>query len=167
MDDQPTPDPTMTRIIEAVQLGQSGARPQARELLTSLWDEIGPTGDALHRCTLAHYLADLQDAAETELVWDERALAAVADLTDDRARHYHHTLQVQGFLPSLHLNLADVHRRLGHAGPAREHLATARMRVAQLPDDQYGDLVRAGIQHVDQALAAGSTHRLDSHPAVD
>ncbi|MET7707819.1 hypothetical protein [Micromonospora sp. NPDC005413] len=164
MDDQPTPDPTMTRIIEAVHLGQSGAPVQARELLSTLWDEIGPTGDALHRCTLAHYLADLQDTADAELVWDERALAAVADLTDDRARQHDDALRVQGFLPSLHLNLADVHRRLSNTTLARAHLSTARTLVAQLPADQYGDLIRAGIQNVSQALAAGSTHRLDSHP---
>lgn len=163
MDDQPTPDPTMTRIIEAVQLGD---RTRGRELLTALWDEIGPTGDALHRCTLAHYLADLQDTADAELVWDERALAAVADLTDDRAQTYHHALQVRAFLPSLHLNLADVHRRLGNATGAHAHLATARSLVGQLPNDPYGDLVRAGIGHVEQALAAGSTVRLDSHPAA-
>ncbi|MBM0231029.1 hypothetical protein JNW91_03540 [Micromonospora sp. STR1_7] len=166
MDDQPTPDPTMKRIIEAVQLGQSGAPVQARESLSALWDEIGPTGDALHRCTLAHYLADLQDTAEAELVWDERALAAVADLTDDRAQQYHSALQVRAFLPSLHLSLADVHRRLGNSTRARAYLVTARSLAVQLPTDQYGDLVRAGIQHVDQALAAGSTHRLDSHPAA-
>ncbi|MGI5520913.1 hypothetical protein ACQEUX_08150 [Micromonospora sp. CA-259024] len=166
MDDQPTPDPIMARIIEAVQLGQSGASTQARELLSTLWDEIGPAGDALHRCTLAHHLADLQDTADAELVWDERALAAVADLTDDRAQRYHHALQVQGFLPSLHLNLADVHRRLNNTTRARAHLATARSLVTRLPADQYGDLVRAGIQHVDRALAAGSTDRLDSHPAA-
>ncbi|WP_030489788.1 hypothetical protein [Micromonospora chokoriensis] len=145
MNDQPTPDPTMTRIIEAVQLGQTGASAQARELLTALWDELGPTGDALHRCTLAHYLADLQDTTEAELGWDERALAAVGDLTDDRAQRYHHTLQVQGFLPSLHLNLADCHRRLGNIGPAREHLARAREHLAHLPDDPYGEMIRAAI----------------------
>ncbi|MEU5906700.1 hypothetical protein [Micromonospora sp. NPDC047527] len=162
MDDQPTPDPTMTRIIEAVQLGQSGTPTRARELLTALWDEIGPTGDALHRCTLAHYLADLQDTAEAELVWDERALAAVADLTDERARQHDDALRVRGFLPSLHLNLADVHRRLGHTGPAHEHLATARQLTDALPDDPYGDMIRAGIRGVSDALAAGSTTRLDA-----
>ncbi|TNH26844.1 hypothetical protein FHG89_19875 [Micromonospora orduensis] len=164
MNDQSTPDPTMTRIVEAVQLGPSGDPTRARDLLTALWDEIGPTGDALHRCTLAHHLADLQDTAAAELVWDERALAAVADLTDDRAQRYDRTLQVRGFLPSLHLNLADVHRRLGDTTRARAHLGTARDLVASLPADQYGDLIRSGIQHVDQALATGSTERLGSHP---
>ncbi|MFF5180248.1 hypothetical protein ACFY2Q_19670 [Micromonospora sp. NPDC000316] len=162
--DQPTPDPTMTRIIEAVQLGQAGARAQARDQLTALWDEIGPTGDALHRCTLAHYLADLQDTVEAELVWDERALAAVADLTDERARRHDDALRVRGFLPSLHLNLADVHRRLGHTGPAHTHLAAARQLADTLPEDPYGDMIRAGIRGVAEALASDSTRRLDAAP---
>ncbi|MDG4810061.1 hypothetical protein O7634_25190 [Micromonospora sp. WMMD1120] len=164
MIDQTAPDPTMTRIIDAVRLGQTGDAARARDVLTDLWAEIGPTGDALHRCTLAHHVADLQDSAEAELLWDERALAAVTDLTDDRAREHHHALRVRDFLPSLHLNLADVHRRLGHTTAAHAHLDTARGLVGHLPADGYGDLVRAGIQHVDQALAAGSTDRLDSHP---
>lgn len=146
MNDQPAPDPTMTRIIEAVQLGQTGAPAQARELLTTLWDEIGPAGDALHCCTLAHHLADLQDTTEAELAWDERALAAVSELTAERAQRYLPSLQVQAFLPSLYLNLADCHRRLGNTGPAREYLARAREHLAQLPDDPYGETIRAAVR---------------------
>ncbi|WP_328654142.1 hypothetical protein OG598_09965 [Micromonospora sp. NBC_00330] len=146
MTDQATADPTMTRIIEAVQLGQSGAPARARELLTALWDELGPTGDALHRCTLAHYLADLQDTTEAELTWDERALAAVSDLTDERAQRYLSSLQVQAFLPSLYLNLADCHRRLGNVGPAREHLDRAREHLERLPADPYGESIRAAVR---------------------
>ncbi|MGC5285466.1 hypothetical protein [Micromonospora sp. DT231] len=146
MDDQPTPDPTMTRIGEAVQLGRSGQKGPARDALTALWDEIGPTGDAFHRCTLAHYLADLQDTTEAELTWDERALAAVSDLTDERAQRYLSSLQVQAFLPSLHLNLADCHRRLGNPAQAREHLARAGEHLAYLPADAYGEAIRAAIR---------------------
>ncbi|MGW5555740.1 hypothetical protein ACWER9_00760 [Micromonospora sp. NPDC003944] len=141
-----TDDPTMTRIIEAVQLGQSGAPGRARELLTLLWDELGPTGDALHRCTLAHYLADLQDTTEAELGWDERALAAASELTDERAQRYLPALQVQVFLPSLYLNLADCHRRLGNVGPAREHLARAREHLVRLPEDPYGESIRVAVR---------------------
>ncbi|MEU1248096.1 hypothetical protein [Micromonospora arida] len=146
MTDQATADPTMTRIVEAVQLGQTGAPARAREQLTALWDELGPSGDALHRCTLAHYLADLQDTTEAELAWDERALAAVSDLTDERAQRYLSSLQVQAFLPSLYLNLADCHRRLGNVGPAREHLARAREHLVRLPDDPYGESIRAAVR---------------------
>ena len=158
------PDETMARIGAAVVLGRSGRRLEARAALTALWDQIGGDGDPFHRCTLAHFLADLQDSAEAELSWDERALAAVADLTDDRAQRYDASLQVRGFLPSLHLNLADVHRRLSNTGAAQEHLAAARELVRHLPEDAYGEMVRAGIGHVAEALDAGSTHRLSSHP---
>ncbi|MGC4814394.1 hypothetical protein ACLQ29_28015 [Micromonospora sp. DT228] len=146
MDDKPTPDPTMTRIGEAVQLGRSGQRGPARDALTALWDEIGPTGDAFHRCTLAHYLADLQDTTEAELTWDERALAAVSDLTDERAQRHLSSLQVQAFLPSLYLNLADCHRRLGNPAQAREHLARASEHLVHLPADAYGEAIRAAIR---------------------
>ncbi|MGW3613319.1 hypothetical protein ACWD6N_26085 [Micromonospora sp. NPDC005163] len=151
-DGQPAPDPTMTRIVKAVQLGRSGQQALARDTLTALWDEIGADGDAFHRCTLAHYLADLQESTEAELSWDERALAAVADLTDERAQQYHHSMQVQGFLPSLHLNLADDHRRLGNTALAREHLALAERFVGRLPDDPYGEVIRAGIRNATEAL---------------
>ncbi|CCH18606.1 hypothetical protein [Micromonospora lupini] len=146
MNDQPTPDPTMTRIGEAVQLGRSGQKVRARNALTALWDEIGARGDAFHRCTLAHYLADLQDTTEAELRWDERALAAVSDLTDERAQRYLSSLAAQAFLPSLHLNLADCHRRLGNAAQARKHLAGAREHLAHLPDDAYGEAIRTAVR---------------------
>jgi hypothetical protein len=67
---------------------------------------------------------------------------------------------------SLHLNLADDHRRLSNPAKAREHLATAHDLVKHLPDDQYGK-IRGGIQNVTQALDAGSTEPLESHPSSD
>ncbi len=62
-----------------------------------------------------------------------------------------------GFLPSLHLNLADVHRRLGNRTRAREHLASAQAAMPDLPGGDYGDLVRSGLEHVRDALESGST----------
>lgn len=159
-----TPDETMASISAAVELGRSGQRVRARDALTALWEQIGATGDALHRCTLAHYLADVQDTTQAELEWDERALAAADDLTDDRARRYDDAWQVRLLLPSLHLNLADDHRRLGNPARARKYLAQAQSLVTHLPDDQYGGMIRSGLQHVSEALAAGSTQRLDFHP---
>ncbi|WP_433111355.1 hypothetical protein [Micromonospora sp. CA-246542] len=149
MNDQMAPDPTMTRVIEAVRLGQTGDTAEARELLTALWDDLGPTGDALHRCTVAHHLADLQDTLDAELSWDEHALVAVSELTDERVRRQVPSLEVRALLPSLHLNLADCHRRLGNAGPAREHLARAREHLDQLPDDPYGEMIRTAVRDFD------------------
>ncbi|WP_326555298.1 hypothetical protein [Micromonospora sp. NBC_01813] len=154
----------MDAITAAVALGQSGQRAQARDALTALWGRIGDDGDAFHRCVLAHYLADLQDTVEAELHWDERALAAAADLSDERAQQHDSSFKARGFLPSLHLNLADVHRRLGNTGLARKQLAAAGESVHQLPDDAYGEMIRSGIDSVSQALDAGSTERLAAHP---
>jgi hypothetical protein len=113
---------------------------------------------------LAHYLADLQDTAEAEPEWGQRSLAAVADLTDERLRAVHPGLSVGGFLPSLHLNLADDHRRLGDVELARTHLGDDARLAAVLPDDDYGRLLRAGVEHVSAAPDSGSSERLPTHP---
>jgi hypothetical protein len=158
------PDGTMSEIVAAVELGRAGARAEARRRLTDLWERVGPEGDPLHRVTLAHFLADLQDDVRAELHWDERALAAAGDLTDERAQQYDAALRVRGMLPSLHLGVADCLRRLGDAAGARQHLAQAEASVGELADDGYGRLVRTGLEHVRGALEAGSTQPLPSAP---
>ena len=158
------PDETMAEIVAAVELGRGGAQAEARQRLTDLWERVGPDGDPLHRVTLAHFLADLQDDVRSELSWDERALAAAGDLTDERAQRYDAALRVHGMLPSLHLNLADCLRRLGDLSGARRHLARAEASVDELADDGYGRLVRTGLEHVRGALEAGATEPLPSPP---
>ncbi len=66
----------MTRIGQAVMLLHAGDREEARNRLGALWAELGSDGDPLHRCTLAHYMADAQDDPGDELAWDLRALTA-------------------------------------------------------------------------------------------
>lgn len=123
----------MTEIDEVMaDLGRAGAR----AALEALWVRVGDDGDPLHRCSIAHYCADLQDAVADELEWDRRALAAVGGLSDERARRFHDALQVRGFLPSLHVNLADAYRRHGEAGPARHHLQLAVRHLGVQP--RYG-----------------------------
>jgi hypothetical protein len=153
----------MGRVTAVVQ-GQAGDRAAARRELAAIWTEVEQSGgDAFHRCVIAHFLADLQDDLRDELMWDERALAAVAGVTDERAQEYHPSLQVRGFLPSLYLSLADDHRRLGDAASAHEFLERARGTVDALGDDAYGALVRSGLDNVARALAEGSTEQLLSH----
>ena len=145
-------DEVMAEAGRAVQLGRAGDRAGARAVLEALWERVGADGDALHRCSIAHYCADVQDAVADELEWDRRALAAVADLRDERAQRYHESLRVRAFLPSLHLNLADGYRRAGETGPARRHLAEAVRQVGALPDDEYGAGLRSAIGAVRAAL---------------
>ncbi|WP_433505974.1 hypothetical protein ACQP04_05480 [Pseudonocardia halophobica] len=147
------PDPVMAEIAQVVELGQAGSAAEARARFTQLWERLGPLGDPLHRCALAHHAADVQEDLAEELRWDLRALAAADELTDERAQQHHHSLAVAGFYPSLHLNLADVHRRLGDAGRARDHLARAERAVDVLGDDGYGRMIRQGIARCAERLA--------------
>jgi hypothetical protein len=157
-------DDVMGRVTAVVQRGQAGDRATARQELTDLWAEVEQRGgDDFHRCVIAHFLADLQDDLPDELAWDERALTAVAGVTDERAQEYHPSLQVRGFLPSLYLSLADDHRRLGDAERAHDFLRLAEGTIDALADDAYGALVRSGLENVARALAEGSTDRLLSH----
>lgn len=146
-------DDRMADIFAAVRLGSAdpGA---ARRALRVLWDQLGPAGDPLQRCVVAHHLAVLQDAADEALVWDQRALAAVfapGTPLDDGLRC---------FLPSLYLNLADSHRRMGDFDGARMQLAIARGHLRVLADDAYGEMIRSGLDRVEAGLDAGSTERL-------
>ncbi len=150
-------DPVMARIGEAAELGRAGEQAAARQRFAEIWESVGPGGDPLHRCTLAHYAADVQEDPAEELRWDRRALEAADQLGDERARAHHPSLDVAGFYPSLHLNLADVHRRLGDDEQAAEHIDRARAALGALPDDGYGRMIRAGIDRCAARLAAGET----------
>jgi hypothetical protein len=147
-------DETMVSIAAAVEEGRAGRTGPARERLTELWARIGPAGDPLHRCSLAHFLADLQEDPAEELRWDLLALEAADTLTDGRAQQYHSSLQVAAMRPSLQLNLADDYRKLGRPELAREHLALARQNLSLLGDDEYGRLIRDGVRRLDATLAS-------------
>ncbi|GAA2868870.1 hypothetical protein GCM10010472_27790 [Pseudonocardia halophobica] len=154
-------DDVMARVIAAVQRGQTGQRAMARQQLENMWVEVERGGgDDFHRCVIAHFLADLQDDDLAELLWDERALAAVEGVTDERAQEFDRRLQVRGFMPSLYLSVADDHRRLGDTDRAHEHLEKARATVGALGEGAYGELVRGALDKIDQALAAGCTEQL-------
>lgn len=154
-------DDVMARVTAAVQRGRAGDRVSARQELAVIWAEVeGDGNDDFHRCVIAHVMADLQDDQRDELMWDERALAAVDGVSDERAQEFDPRLRVRGFLPSLYASLADDHRRLGDADRAREFLGRARAASDALGGDAFGDLVRGVLDKVDRALAEGSTGRL-------
>src|SRR4051794_28265202 len=149
----------MTRIGQAVMLHHGGDREEARGRFLDLWAEIGEDGAPLHRCTLAHYLADTQDDPSDELAWDLRALSAAEELaeelTEDRAPGADGPSAVRAFYPSLHLNLAADYVKLGHSEAARTHLRRARGAAGALGEDRYGDGVRAAISRLELRLGDG------------
>lgn len=146
-------DTVPTRIGQTVMLHRAGDREEARNRFAALWEEIGENGDLLHRCTLAHYMADTQDDPSDELAWDVRALRAADRLTGSRAAARDASRAVLAFYPSLHLSLAADYAKLGRTAAARRELARARGCAARLADDAYGDRVRAAIARLDMRLA--------------
>ncbi|MFI6033741.1 hypothetical protein ACIBBD_06070 [Streptomyces sp. NPDC051315] len=144
---QAAPDAVLTRIGQVVMLHHGGDREEARRRLLDLWTEIGEDGDALHRCTVAHYLADTQDDPFDELAWDLRALTA--------AEEHESSLEVRALYPSLHLNLAADYVKLGRSEAARTHVRRARRAAGALGDDSYGDGVRAAISRMELRLGEG------------
>src|SRR5690606_23918934 len=112
-------DDRMADIFAAVRLGSDDPA-AARKALGALWDELDPVAAPLQRCVVAHHLAVLQDDDHRALAWDQRALACIFTpgvALDEGMRC---------FLPSLYLNLADSHRRVGDFDAARMQLAIAR-----------------------------------------
>ncbi|MGW7093872.1 hypothetical protein [Streptomyces sp. NPDC054874] len=164
-------DAVMTRIGQAIMLLHGGDREEARNRFGTLWSELGADGDALHRCTLAHYMADTQDDPGDELAWDLRALTAAEGLRtaegpgDEpdggdgpdggegrggaRATEHRDTPAVRAFYPSLHLNLAADYLKLERPDSARIHLQRARAAAESLADDGYGGGVRAAIDRLE------------------
>ncbi|MET7382396.1 hypothetical protein ABZT08_26905 [Streptomyces sp. NPDC005526] len=153
--EQAAPDAVLTRIGQSVLLHHAGDREEARGRFLDLWGEIGEDGDPLHRCTLAHYLADTQDDPEDELAWDLRALSAAEELREDRFAGPEGAPAVRTLYPTLHLNLAADYVKLGRAEAARVHLHRARGAAGALGDDRYGDGVRAAIHRLALRLGEG------------
>ncbi|AGP51668.1 hypothetical protein M271_00140 [Streptomyces rapamycinicus NRRL 5491] len=149
-------DPTIARIGQGVELHHHrGQREAARDLFAQIWDDIGgEQGDPLHVCVLAHAMADVQDDVGQELVWDLRALDAADLVTDERAAQAGVTLSVAGLYPSLHLNVGECYRKLGDQGRARDHLQRARDTIGALDDDEYGQLIKGGLEQLAQQLTS-------------
>ncbi|MFE6914966.1 hypothetical protein [Streptomyces rubiginosohelvolus] len=145
-------DAVMTRIGQAIMLLHGGDREEARNRFGALWSELGADGDALHRCTLAHYMADTQDDPGDELAWDLRALTAAEGASGGRAAEHPDLPAVRAFYPSLHLNLAADYLKLQRPDSARIHLQRARAAAESLADDGYGGGVRAAIDRLELRL---------------
>ena len=147
-------DAIMARIGRAIALGQQGRWSDARRTFSEIWAAIGRDGDPLHRCTLAHHMADVQDDPRDELAWELRALEAAESVTDERAAAAGATGPVAAFYPSLHLNLGEDHRKLGDLAEAHRHLELGRRTAAFLGDDPYAAMIKAGLDGLAERLSA-------------
>jgi hypothetical protein len=142
-------DETMTRIGAAIELSQRGERETARAAFAELWDVVT---EPLHRCAVAHAMADVQDDLRDELAWDLLALDAAREVTDQQTSEAGMVGGASGMLPSLHLNLGDDYRRLGDGDAAREHLELGLAATSSLGDDGYAGMIRMGLERLREQL---------------
>lgn len=142
----------MDRFGAALELSGRGDRAAARDAFAQLWHEIGDNGDALHRCAVAHAMADVQDDVQDQIAWDLRALRAADAVTDAMAEGAGVPVPVRGLYPSLHLNLADAYLRAGDRDAARGHLLLGRTFLRALPDDGYRTTIADALDRVEAAL---------------
>ncbi|MEU5009669.1 hypothetical protein AB0G35_05150 [Streptomyces sp. NPDC021749] len=173
-------DGVLTRIGQAIMLHRAGDREEARNRLSALWHEIGPQGDAFHRCALAHYMADTQDDPQDELDWDLRALEEAEGFVTERREgpgpaagepgvaaapgagpgtRQHPLVALRAFFPSLHLNIAADYAALDRPADARAQLLRARASVNALADGEYRQGLRDAIDRLELQLGgtAGRT----------
>ena len=156
---EPTvPDDVLVRVGTAIALGGTGHRAEASALLSTLWQDIGgELGDPLHRCAIAHSMADAQDDPTEELRWDVRALEAAGLLTDERVIRAGMPGSAAGLFASLHLNLGDCYRRLGDRDSAREHLHRGIAALPALDEAGDGSMVREGLDRLGRRLVEASS----------
>jgi len=146
------PHEVMIQIGLAIARSQHGDRAGARLMFQDLWAQVGPDGDPFHRCALAHSMADVQDDPREELAWDLLALEAGDLLTNERVFAGGVAGPAQGFYPSLHLNLADVYRRLGNTERACHHVVLGHAALESLADDGYRQMIRDALDRVQHQL---------------
>jgi tetratricopeptide (TPR) repeat protein len=105
----------------------------ARAIFTQAWES---TTDDFEACIAAHYLARHQADPGEMLHWNQVALEKAQTAGDER---------VQGFYPSLFLNLGYSYEMLGDLETAGKYYQLANERLNDLPSEPYGDVVRDAV----------------------
>ncbi len=138
----------MADITDTIALLQSGDRSGACDRFAAIWSRMQPIPDPFEECVLSHYMADLQDEIDIELMWDIRALNAALRATDEAAKKHHPSLSINDVFPSLHLNLADGYLRAGEFDSAKRHLQDGLSRLSVLTDSPYATTIRGGFERI-------------------
>ena len=125
-------NPVVKLCAEGMQAEGEGRLEAAQATFQQAWDT---RQDDFEACIAAHFMARHQPPAAT-LHWNQVALHHAEAVNDER---------VHGFYPSLYLNLGWAHEQLGDFVEAGHYYELATARLAALPDDPYGAVVRKGV----------------------
>ncbi|MFE1769902.1 hypothetical protein [Streptomyces sp. NPDC059008] len=125
--------PVVRLCVEGMQAEAEGDAEVALGLFQRAWDIAA---DDYEACVAAHYLARHQTLPEETLRWNQECLTRADRVGDER---------VQGFYPSLYVNLGLAYRQLGQPAFAHAYFLRAAERVRDAPEGQYGDWNRIAI----------------------
>lgn len=129
------PDNKIVRLCaEGMQLEGKGNFEAAQELFSQAWEA---SQSDLERFIAAHYVARHQKSASSKLKWDEESLHYALKIKDER---------IKTALPSIHLNIGKCYEDLSDIQRAQEHYQLAWSYGQQLPNDGYGNMIKAGIR---------------------
>jgi tetratricopeptide (TPR) repeat protein len=120
--------------VEGMQAETERRHEDARKLFEQAWEARQDDYDA---CIAAHYLARHQDNPQAVFEWNRESLARADALKDDS--------RIQGFYPSLYLNMGHSYETLGNRIEARRCYEMATEKLNNVPDGAYKDIVRNGI----------------------
>ena len=106
---------------------------KAHQLFKQAWDMANNDFEA---STAAHYLARNQKDPNDKLKWNLEALNLAHRVEHDG---------VQGYYPSLYLNVAKSYEDLGDRINAIHYYEQAAESCEHLPDTGYADMIRSGV----------------------
>ncbi len=126
-------NPVIKLCIEGMKAESERKFDEASNLFKQAWEIRKDDYDA---CIAAHYVARHQESPEDTLKWNQISLDN-ADRVDDE--------RVQGFYPSLYLNIGKSFEDLGDKDGARRYYELAAGKIDALPDDRYGHILRNAV----------------------
>lgn len=118
---------------QGMDLEGKGKPEEAGKLFLQAWNEA--TND-FEKFTSAHYVARHQTSISDKLHWDKKALNHALQIDDQT---------VKSTLPSLYLNIGKGYEDLNDLRNAESNYEMALSFTNFLPDNPYGNMIKAGI----------------------
>lgn len=108
---------------------------EAKALFLEAWNAAGSD---LEKFTAAHYVARHQPSVSDKLKWDKTALSFALKIHND---------SMKANLPSLYLNIAKCYEDLNDKENAYKNYQVASSYAENLPANEYGKMIEAGIKN--------------------
>ena len=125
-------NPVVKLCVAGMQAEGENRLDEAHKLFRAAWAARQDDFDA---CIAAHFLARHRPPEEMRH-WNQVALDHANAVEDER---------IQGFYPSLYLNLGWSYEQLADLAAAGRYYALAVARLDNLPAGPYADVVRKGV----------------------